>query len=146
MGSRLRWGRRVRRLLGGTGVSTVYTYRMIVVVRAANAAAANAAAATIDPGGGPPFANAPLRFATSTPSTVVDAYWCSWQMTQAQAPALRQALRDNGFSQREVGMVGAGQTPNMNDTLWAFDASAWTSKQVLAALGMVLSDFDAVTH
>lgn len=126
-------------------MATVYTYRMIVVVRAARAADANTAARVVDPTGGDVFGDARLRFLTSAP-TAVDAYWCSWVMLPSQGNDLRQALRANGFSNREIGMVAPGGTPNMNDDLWAFDAAAWTSAMVLTALGLTTSDFSSVTH
>lgn len=124
---------------------TLYTYRMTVVVRAARAVDANAAAHEIDPTGGDLFADARLRFLTSVP-TAVDAYWSSWQMMPSEGTSLRTALKNHGFSNREVGMVAGGAQPNINDALWAFDAAAWTPPQVLAALGMTTSDFSPITH
>lgn len=118
---------------------------MIVVVRAAKKDAANAAAKVVDPAGGDVFGDARLRFTTSAP-TAVDAYACSWQMMPSQGNDLRQALRDNGFSNREIGMVSTGASPNMSDDLWAFDAAFWTYPQVLTALGLTTSDFSPVTH
>lgn len=118
--------------------TTEFTYRLIVVVRAARVAEANAAAHTVDPAGGDVF-TAPLRF-TSSPVTQRDVYWCSWMMRQAEGPALRQALRNAGFSNREIGLVAVGAQPNLNDDLWVFQATDpatdWTAPQVMAALNL----------
>jgi hypothetical protein len=113
-------------------------YRLIVVVRAARADAANAAARTIDPGADRAF-SAPLRFTTS-PITQTDVFMGSWAMLAEDGPRLRQALRDAGFSNREIGLVNVGGSPNMNDDLWVFDATDpatdWTGETVRNALGL----------
>jgi hypothetical protein len=69
-------------------------------------------------------------------------------MVAGDGPRLRQALRNAGFSNREVGLVRVGGTPNMTDDLWAFDGTeetegAWTAVQVRAALGL---DFIETVH
>jgi hypothetical protein len=113
-------------------------YRLIVVVRAARADEANTAARTIDPAADRAF-SAPLRFTTS-PVTQIDVYMGSWAMMSNESQQLRQALRGAGFSNREIGLVGVGEQPNMNDDLWAFDATdevaGWTAAQVRSALGL----------
>ena len=115
-------------------------YRLICVVRAARVAEANTAARTIDPSAGDEPFSAPLRF-ISSPSTQIDVYVTSWRMEQGTGGALRQALRSAGFSNREIGLINPGGTPNMGDDLWVFDATeetpgAWTYEQVRSALGL----------
>lgn len=114
-------------------------YRLITVVRAARKADAQAAAVEIDPASVDSF-SAPLRF-TSSPVTQTDVYMGSWRMLSQDAAALRQALRNHGFSQQEISLVAAGGTPTMTRDLWAFDATeetpgAWTAEQVRSAMGL----------
>ena len=114
-------------------------YRLIVVVRAARKADAEAAARVVDPASEGTF-SAPLRF-TSSPVTQIDVYMGSWRMQAGQAADLRQALRQNGFSNREIGLVPPGAGVNMNDDLWAFDATeetfnSWTAEAVRNAMGL----------
>jgi hypothetical protein len=110
-------------------------YRLIVVVRAAKKDAANRAARVVDtdPNAGDTF-TVPLRVA-GDPTNAVAAYWCSWLMMRADGSKLLNALKTQGFSNAEIGIVAQGAAPNMAQDLWVFDDDVWAFEDVLTTLG-----------
>lgn len=111
-----------------------YTRRFIIVARADVAALANVAASRsdTDSAGGDRTFTVGLSASGNAPA---QAYWCSWAMTNAQAAAIRQRLRDQGATVAEVAPVPAGGTPASN-RFAVFDADDWTPEQVLAKIGL----------
>lgn len=115
-------------------MTSIYTYRLLVVVTAAMRDAAEAAGHDIDPGAEVIF-RMPLRAVGDATNTIV-AYRCSWLMVPDDGPRLLQALRAHGFSNKEIGEVLPGSTPDMSDNLWVFDeGKGWTPQSANAALG-----------
>lgn len=115
-------------------MATLYTKRFIIVARADLAAAANLAAKQpdTDPDGGDQTFTVPLSASGSLPA---QAYWCSWQMTTAQALAIRNRLRERGATVAEVAPVPPGGSPSTN-RFAIFDADDWMPQQVLAKIGL----------
>ena len=115
-------------------MTTSYTYRLYVVVRAAMRDGAEAAGHVVDPTADVIFSS-PLRVAGDDTNATV-AYRCSWLMVPADGPRLMQALRQNGFSNKEISEVAPGTAPDMTDNLWVFDeGKGWTPYSANAALG-----------
>lgn len=111
-----------------------YSRRFIIVVRADLAQRANQAATQADTdlqGGARTFTEA-LSRSGQPPAEV---YWCNWQMTPAQATAIRTRLREHGATASEVTLVPAGGTPTSN-RFAVFDAAVWSPDAVLQTLGL----------
>jgi hypothetical protein len=116
-------------------MATQFVKRFIIVARADLAAAANLAAKQpdTDPEGGDTTFTAGLSASGSAPA---QAYWCSWQMTLAQASAIRTRLRERGATVAEVTPVSLNGSPASN-RFAVFDSDdGWTPDLVLAKLGL----------
>lgn len=122
-------------------MATVYTRRLIVVVRPALAAAANQASKLVDTVGGERTFTVALRLAGDASNTT-RAFWASWAMTPTEVQALRDQLVAKGATQAEVVVVTAADKPTFTPVLTArayfFDArpGAWTPQEVLTVLGL----------
>lgn len=120
---------------------TLYTVRLIVVVRQAFAAKANLASKFVDSEGGERTFTVPLRLGGDATNTV-RAYWCGWAMTSGEATGLRARLQEQGLLDGEVVIVTkadqASFAPNLQARAYIFDArdGAWTPDEVLAVLNL----------
>jgi len=108
---------------------TVYTKRLIIVIRADVAANANLASKLVDLTGGEFTWNVPL--AKSGNPTVPVAYWCNWAMKPSQVTSLKTKLMARGFTAENV---APGDTPPANAKAAVFSAAQWTPSEVLAVL------------
>lgn len=115
-------------------MSTIWTRRFVIVVRADLAAQANIAAnhASWDPVGGDRTFDVPLSASGNLPAT---AYWCSTAATNAISSAIATRLVARGATAQEVTPVPFGQTPASN-RFAVFDGDVWSADQVLTACGL----------
>lgn len=119
-----------------------YSLRLIVVMRAAFAAQANTAAKLVDTVGGERTFSGPALRLAGDATNQVRARWCSWQMTPAQATALRTRLQEAGLLNDEVVIVQGSQegtfVPNAQARCYIFDAreGQWSPEEVLAVLNL----------
>lgn len=115
---------------------TQYTDVTIIVVKASLRQGAEAAAIAADPEGGAGtfVPGVPLRIAGDATNTVV-AYWCRWNMKPSQRAVFAQTI---GGPNNIIAAGGNVPAFSGQRDRWFFNAAegAWTSDQVLAALGL----------
>jgi hypothetical protein len=122
-------------------MATVYTNRLILVVRQAFADKANVASKLVDTVGGERTFTVPLRLAGDATNTI-RAYWAGWTLTPAQAAALRTRLQEQGLLDGEVVVVTKADqatfVPNLQARAYIFDArpGAWAPQEALAVLNL----------
>lgn len=114
---------------------TIYTGRLIIVVKAAIRTQANDLTSKADTGNTTTATfTVPLERAGS-----VVAYWCSWQLTQAHIDAIRTRLRAAGLSDVVVSGAQKGTyVPNESANVYLFDGrdGQWTPQEVLNVLNL----------
>jgi hypothetical protein len=117
-------------------MATVFTSRIVGVVRASFVAQANATAKAIDTVGGEKTFTVPLRGVADL-TNIARFYWCGWTLTPTQLNDLRTAFRQQGgFRVAETALIVKAAVPNVTLDLWLFDGreGQWEPTQVLSAL------------